>query len=297
MGKPNKNCTKPYSTAKRLWENANYFKIYKQLYQQVSTFSMHIKFYKYQGAGNDFVMLDNRNGNYNNLSQAEIAQLCDRRFGVGADGLIKLEPSDGADFAMRYYNADGGEAEMCGNGTRCIVSLAKSLQIIDGKTSFMAQDGIHHACITEDGVSVQMGNVQEVEIGEDYFYLNTGVPHYVKFVKNVTDFDVVKNGRAIRNSERFKEVGTNVNFVQLADNRCIIRTYERGVEDETLACGTGCTASAIAAYLLEKKYQDFSLKALGGTLRIWFKTSDDQHFEEVWMEGPAEKVFEGELDL
>lgn len=257
---------------------------------------MEIKFYKYQGAGNDFVMLDNRDGKYSNLTKTQIELLCDRRFGVGADGLIKLELEEGYDFKMRYYNADGGEAEMCGNGARCIVQFARQMGIQAEQVKFLAMDGEHQAKLTSLGVAVHMSDVQEVEQGNDFFYLNTGVPHYVKFVENLAELDVVAEGRAVRYSERFKEVGTNVNFIELTGDKFSIRTYERGVEDETLACGTGCTAAAIASFLHEQKHKCFDIQAKGGKLKVYFESSE-AGYQDIWKEGPAELVFAGSLTL
>lgn len=260
---------------------------------------MEIKFYKYQGAGNDFVMLDNRDNKYSGLTKKQIELLCDRRFGIGADGLMSIETQEGYDFRMRYYNADGGEAEMCGNGARCIVAFAKKLGIIENETKFIAMDGEHFGIIEKEIVKIHMTDVTEVEQGEDYFYLNTGVPHYVKFVSDIDNFNVKEEGAKIRYNERFKEVGTNVNFIELNEEGFTIRTYERGVEDETLACGTGCTASAIASSIkLKGAKNSFPIKAKGGNIGVSFDPSkDNNNFKNIWLEGPGEFVFEGNMNL
>jgi diaminopimelate epimerase len=256
---------------------------------------MKINFYKYQGAGNDFVILDNRNNIYSDLTKEQIEFICDRRFGVGADGLMTVSQQDGYDFRMRYFNSDGGEAEMCGNGARCIVAFAKKLGLIDNKAKFVAMDGEHTAYINDGRVKVHMSDVSEVEIGEDYYYLNTGVPHYVKIVNNIGSLEIVEEGRKIRYNNRFKEVGTNVNFIELTENGFDIRTYERGVEDETLACGTGCTASAIAASIaLNHTKNSFNIKAKGGNLGVSFEKNDTD-YKNIWLEGPAEMSFKGEI--
>ena len=259
---------------------------------------METKFYKYQGAGNDFVVIDNRDEHFDGDNVELIASICDRRFGIGADGLMLLQAHPEHDFVMRYFNADGREASMCGNGGRCIVAFARKLGLIGNKTRFLAVDGIHEADIyKEDLVNLKMQNVPEVEIGEDYFYLNTGSPHFVQFSDNIDLIDVVQEGRQIRNSERFVAEGTNVNFVQLHDKGIKVYTYERGVEDETLACGTGITASALCAAIKTGKDEgSFPVQAKGGQLEVSFKRSGNQ-FTEIWLKGPATFVFEGTIEL
>ncbi len=260
---------------------------------------MTIPFYKYQGAGNDFVMIDNRKNTYLSRSdQALIESLCDRRFGIGADGLILLNNLEGYDFEMIYFNADGRESSMCGNGGRCIVAFAKQLGIIDTRCTFLAIDGPHEAIIEkEDWVELKMTDVQEVEIGKDYYYLDTGSPHYVVFKDSFTDLDVVAEGRTIRYSDRFKEEGTNVNFVEPQKGSIAVATYERGVEDETLACGTGVTACAIAHYLKAGKSIDpiIEIKAKGGQLEVRFEPIKNS-FNNIWLCGPAKMVFSGKID-
>lgn len=258
-----------------------------------------VKFYKYQGTGNDFIMIDNREVSFPKNDTALINKLCDRRFGIGADGLILLENDDQVDFKMVYYNSDGKESSMCGNGGRCIVAFAKQLSIIDQKTTFVAVDGLHHATILDDNnVALQMKDVDEVLIHDAYVFLNTGSPHHVTLVNDLQEMDVKQNGKAIRYSELYGEAGSNVNFVsQISENHFAIRTYERGVEDETLSCGTGATAVAIAMYSIYKtKENKISIDVQGGQLVVSFELNDSV-YEKVFLEGPAEFVFEGQVNF
>ncbi|MEL7118513.1 MAG: diaminopimelate epimerase, partial [Bacteroidota bacterium] len=225
-------------------------------------------------------------------------QLCDRHFGIGADGLILIEPYEQFDFEMIYYNSDGNRGSMCGNGGRCAVAFAHDLGKIDQHTIFLAVDGPHQANVKKSNwIELQMQHVYEVEKGDAYFYLNTGSPHYIMFVDQLEKFDVVGNGRAIRYNDRFRAEGTNVNFIQPTKEGIAIATYERGVEDETLACGTGITAAAIAHYLNADGSikPPVAVKAKGGDLKVDFKTVDD-HFEDIWLHGPADFVFEGKIN-
>lgn len=259
-----------------------------------------LPFYKYQGAGNDFVVVDNRGPIYLPEPGPELVRrLCHRRFGVGADGLMLLQNKEGFDFEMIYFNADGKEGSMCGNGGRCIVAFARRLGLIKNRCRFLAIDGPHEAIIErQNWVELKMGNVSGIEIGENYYYLDTGSPHYVTFVDDVARVDVVQEGRAVRYSDRFEGEGTNVNFVQLTSGGISVATYERGVEDETLACGTGVTASAIAYYLRKpgKSRQEVAIRAKGGQLLVRFRPADGG-FEEIWLCGPAALVFEGEIEI
>ncbi|MEO8086073.1 MAG: diaminopimelate epimerase [Bacteroidota bacterium] len=263
---------------------------------------MIINFSKYQGTGNDFIMLDNRNGNYSNLTNSQVEFLCDRKFGIGADGLILLEEKADFDFNMIYYNSDGNVSSMCGNGGRCITSYANSLQVINGKATFNAIDGSHESLIVSDQpmvVKLKMGDVNAIEqIGEDLF-LNTGSPHYVRMVEDVMKVDVVEEARKIRNNQRFKSEGTNVNFVQLNASGLAVRSYERGVEDETLSCGTGITASVLASVMKGKIKDDAEfceVKSLGGMLKVYFEKAGNG-FKNVWLEGEAKFVYSGEIEL
>lgn len=262
---------------------------------------MQINFYKYQGAGNDFVLIDNRENIIERLDKQAVTKLCDRRFGIGGDGLMLLENEPGFDFKMVYYNADGNEGSMCGNGGRCIVAFAKHLGVITDTTKFLATDGIHHAKISEEGnwVSLQMIDVAEVNKNGDAYVLNTGSPHYVKLTTDLQIKDVYNEGYAIRNNPTYKKEGINVNFVEkTGDDSYFVRTFERGVENETYACGTGVTAVALA--MAKHNHQTglvtTPIKVLGGDLNIRFDY-DGEKFSNIFLEGPAELVFSGEIEL
>ena len=260
---------------------------------------MNIKFSKYQGAGNDFVLIDHRSTELKNIDNKLVAQLCDRRFGIGADGLMFLINHPDFDFEMIYYNADGNVGSMCGNGGRCIVAFAKHLGIIDNETNFLAVDGPHYAKITAEGnwVELQMIDVEAIKTDEEAFVLNTGSPHYVKEVKDLANLDVFNVGKAIRNNETYKTNGINVNFVENKGDHLFVRTFERGVEDETYACGTGVTAVAMAmAQQKQPGYIETPVEVLGGKLQINFDY-DGAKFSNVFLCGPAEKVFEGSLTV
>lgn len=258
---------------------------------------MAISFYKYQGTGNDFVMIDNRKLTFPADDEALVKQLCDRRMGIGADGLILLQDHPDYDFEMVYFNADGRLGSMCGNGARCTVRFAKQLGVIEDVACFLAADGEHQASIERDEIHLKMNDVQGVEkIGEDY-YLNTGSPHYIRFVDDVENLDVYTEGRAIRYNDRFKAVGTNVNFVQrLGENEIFVRTYERGVEDETLSCGTGVTAAALVAGI-KGMQSPLKVKVLGGELQVAFERNSDGSFKYIYLIGPARLVFTGSITI
>lgn len=259
---------------------------------------MNLHFYKYQGAGNDFILIDNRDNSVDHRNPKLISSLCDRRFGIGGDGLMLLQNKEGYDFEMVYYNADGQPSSMCGNGGRCIVAFAKFLGVIDTETEFLAVDGPHHAKITAEGnwVSLQMIDVNDVTRDAEAYVLNTGSPHYVKLVDGLAERDMYTEGYAIRNNETYHEKGINVNFVEPMDEGYFVRTFERGVEDETYACGTGVTAVALA--MAQHKEQTghvtTPIKVLGGNLNIRFDY-DGKVFTEIFLEGPAERVFEGDV--
>ena len=252
-------------------------------------------FYKYQGTGNDFVMIDNRQKQFNASDISLTAKLCDRQFGIGADGVILIEESDQYDFEMVYFNPDGSQS-LCGNGSRCAVMFANALGMIKDETEFLAIDGIHKAFIKDNVVHLQMHDVLDFEaIGND-FLIDTGSPHYIRYVNEVTSLDLVKEGRAIRYSDRFTQTGVNVNFIkEESQNILSIRTYERGVENETLSCGTGCTAAAISLGLKGGK-SPVTLNTKGGALSVAFK-KDGNTFTDVYLIGPARKVFEGQIEL
>ena len=255
-----------------------------------------MKFYKYQGAGNDFVMIDNRDLKLSKSDNKLIEKLCDRRFGIGGDGLIFIQNHPDYDFEMVYFNADGFGSSMCGNGGRCAVAFAKKLGIINTKTRFLAIDGEHEATIEKDDwVELKMSDVDVVEINDNHFVLNTGSPHYVTFVKDLDEIDVFNQGRAIRYNDRFNEKGINVNFVENVENGISVATYERGVEDETLACGTGVTACAIANWIKNKTLTNIPIKAKGGDLSVRFEPNENNQFKNIWLCGGATYVFKGEI--
>lgn len=257
---------------------------------------MDLHFYKYQGAGNDFVMVDDRNNSFP-VSQAFISKLCNRYFGIGGDGLILLQNDSGADFKMVYFNSDGRESTMCGNGGRCVVRFAQQLGLIQNNATFNAIDGMHEAIIEENKIHLKMTDVPEVFANMDFVFLNTGSPHHVEFVKDVEKVDVNKIGSRIRYGSPYFEEGTNVNFIEItSENSLNIRTYERGVEGETLACGTGVTAAAIAAFETGRlKVNEVNVKAAGGDLSVKFERNLSGRYENIWLTGPAEFVFEGTL--
>jgi diaminopimelate epimerase len=258
---------------------------------------MEIHFYKYQGAGNDFIMVDNRKLFFPKSDIKLIHNLCDRRFGIGADGLILLESSEKQDFTMIYYNADGKEGSMCGNGGRCIVAFAKKLAIIGDETTFEATDGLHFAKIENDLVNLQMSDIENIEIYDTHTFLNTGSPHHVKFCNAIAPLNVAEIGAKIRYGAPYFEEGTNVNFVeQISDNSFKVRTYERGVENETLACGTGVTAVAIAANKTNRTAEEnIFIEVLGGNLEVSFK-KEGNFYKNVFLKGPAQFVFEGNIN-
>ena len=261
---------------------------------------MKVKFYKYQGAGNDFILVDNRQNIVNHHDPELISHLCDRRFGIGSDGMMFLQDTPEYDFEMVYYNADGQPSSMCGNGGRCIAAFAKYLDIIDKETDFLAVDGPHHAKISENGnwVSLQMIDVDELHRDGEAYVLDTGSPHYVELVEGLKDKDVYHEGKTIRNNDTYKAKGINVNFVEPLNDGYFVRTYERGVEDETYACGTGVTAVALAMAKHQHKTGKINIpvKVLGGNLNIRFET-DGIHFKHIFLEGPAALVFTGEIEI
>lgn len=257
---------------------------------------MEISFYKYQGTGNDFILIDNRDFHFPSSDVNFIQKLCHRQFGIGADGLMLLEESNCADFKMIYYNADGKIGSMCGNGGRCIVAFAEKLGIVNGKTSFEAPDGLHQATIKNNWVTLEISDVEQIEKHNGDVFLNTGSPHHVCFKTDIEKTDVYHEGKKIRFGAPYHEVGANVNFVQIiGENELKVRTYERGVENETLSCGTGVTASAIAAAHLNHTTQlPIKIQTLGGNLEINFSQNKDQtKYDNITLSGPATFVFQG----
>lgn len=254
-----------------------------------------IHFYKYHGAGNDFVMIDNRGGNQS-LTREEIFSLCHRRFGIGADGLIFIEPDEKHDFKMKYYNADGNESTMCGNGGRCIVAFARDLGMIEKSCTFDAIDGLHEAQIDGEIVNLKMKDVTAIEHLDNGYFIDTGSPHHIEYHENIEKLNVYELGKKIRHSQCYEPAGTNVNFVQkIKDDELFVRTFERGVEDETLACGTGATAAAIAL-MLEKDISNVKVKVMGGDLEVSAK-KEQNNFVDIWLKGPAVQVFKGKIRI
>lgn len=259
---------------------------------------MKLTFYKYQGTGNDFVLIDNRQEFFPKNNTKLVARLCDRKFGIGADGLILLEGSNNADFKMVYYNSDGNTSSMCGNGGRCIVAFAKFLGIIKTKAVFEATDGLHKATIEDTMVNLKMIDIDNVEEFEDHLFLDSGSPHHITYVNNVADIDVKSSGSKIRYGAPYFEEGSNVNFVeQVNTNTFKVRTYERGVEDETLSCGTGVTAVAIASHKSKKTQKNtVILQTPGGHLEVSFEPNN-KGYKNVFLKGPATLVFTGTIEV
>lgn len=260
---------------------------------------MIFSFVKYQGTGNDFVLIDNREKVLKNTNTDLIKGLCDRRFGIGADGLILLENTDGYDFKMVYFNSDGRESTMCGNGGRCIVAFAHSLEIVGQQCTFLGPDGKHKAEILPNGeVRLQMSKAAMPKVVSPGYELFTGSPHLVVKEKNISTINVNEKGAKFRNEPAYEEQGINVNFMQQTDdNELIVRTFERGVEAETYSCGTGVTACAItAAFLANKQQAIYTIQTLGGTLRVELERQGTE-YRNIWLQGPAEVVFKGEIEL
>ena len=255
---------------------------------------MIIEFYKYQGTGNDFIMIDDREKEFDLTDNDLIAALCERRMGIGADGLILLREHDTLDFEMIYFNADGKESSMCGNGGRCIIAFAQMLEITENETTFKAIDGEHKGKLMDDGIYLQMQDVKKIEGIGDGLVLNTGSPHYIEMVDELDYIDVDKQGRKIRNSAPFKKDGINVNFV-LDASELQVRTYERGVEAETLSCGTGVVATAIAMHYANCiEETNVSVKTKGGELTVSFEEFNGG-YRNIWLSGEASMVFAGEF--
>lgn len=258
---------------------------------------MRLSFTKYQGTGNDFVMIDNRQQNLPSLSVEQIVKICDRRFGVGADGLIIIQPHPDLDFEMIYYNSDGSQS-LCGNGSRCAMMFARAIGLAKDKAQFLAYDGPHEAFIEGDLVHFKMNDVSQTQqLSTEEYFINTGSPHHICFVNEVKTYPVYDKGAEIRYSEQYKLAGTNVNFVErISENGIFVRTYERGVENETLSCGTGVTAASLAV-ALRGANSPVSIKTLGGELQVSFKTQDQKKFSDIYLIGPAEEVFQGIIEI
>ncbi len=263
---------------------------------------MTVQFYKFEGCGNDFVIIDNREGKLK-ITNEQIRFLCDRHFGAGADGLMLYGHAEGFEFSMKYFNADGFEGTMCGNGGRCIIAFAEYLKDIKNTCRFIAIDGEHQGEIitklseNQWQIKLKMTDVTDFKTEEDHFEIDTGSPHYVKFMDQIDDLDVSRQGQKIRYGAEYNEKGINVNFVQQIGKNLFVRTYERGVENETLACGTGVTASALAFAIQNNLEKDeIKIKTLGGSLKVSFE-KNKAGFQNIWLEGPATFVFKGEINI
>jgi diaminopimelate epimerase len=258
---------------------------------------MTILFNKYQGAGNDFIIIDNRKDVFNPADSRLINRLCNRRYGIGADGLILISRNNAYDFEMKYFNSDGYEGSMCGNGGRCSADFAIRKGLASEKLIFKAVDGVHKA-VSENGIiRLQMNDVNNPSLIKNCYFINTGSPHYVIFSSDVNNIDVNSEGKRYRWSEDFAPGGTNVNFVEPEDNGIYVRTFERGVEEETLSCGTGVTASAIASVLSGHfDTNTVNVRTKGGNLSVSFKISGNL-ISDIWLSGPATFVFAGEIEV
>jgi len=260
---------------------------------------MLVHFSKYHGTGNDFIMIDGRNQDCSDFDTKRIKQICHRRFGIGGDGLIILQKSKNFDFKMRYYNADGGEGTMCGNGGRCITSFAHKLGIISRETTFEGIDGLHAASILSgEEIRLKLVDVTGVERLKDGYLLNTGSPHFVSFVENLDDLNVAREGAEIRQQSRFGKGGVNVNFTEANSGTIAVRTFERGVEGETWSCGTGVTAAAISARIhLGSDKLSYTIQTRGGLLNVSFRTVDQKHFFDIYLSGTASHVYDGSFEI
>ncbi|TDQ17092.1 diaminopimelate epimerase [Algoriphagus boseongensis] len=257
---------------------------------------MELSFYKYQGTGNDFVMIDDRDSNFDEKNLDLVRSLCDRKFGIGADGLILIRNHPDFDFEMIYFNADGSQS-MCGNGARCAVAFSAFLGIIQIKTSFLAIDGPHEAILKDGLVELLMGNVSGITEKGDEYFVNTGSPHHIRFVDQIKNYPVFEEGKSVRYDQGYSPAGTNVNFLEEnSPNEVFVRTYERGVENETLSCGTGVTAAALV-FGTQKNINHVKIKTLGGNLSVKFKQNDQGQFQDIWLIGPAEQVFSGKISV
>lgn len=261
---------------------------------------MLLEFSKYQGTGNDFILFDNRMLTLNADMQAFFAKICDRRFGIGADGIMLLQNAEGFDFEMIYLNADGRPGSLCGNGSRCMVQFVYKLGIQKNKYHFLASDGAHEAIREEETVKLKMHDVHHLEKFLHYYEADTGSPHYIEFLQTLDGMHVKEEGAKVRYSEKYKQQGINVNFAVCTTEGITMRTYERGVEDETLSCGTGVTAAALA-YAVENKLlpgnYTIPVRVMGGNLQVSFEKHSDTHFSNIWLIGPAEFVFSGVVEM
>lgn len=255
---------------------------------------MTIQFHKYQGTGNDFVMIDDRAGAFPMENKKLISFLCDRKMGIGADGVILIQNHPDLDFRMVYFNPDGSQS-LCGNGSRCAIAFAKSLGVIGNQTTFETTDGVHDAFIDCEIVHFHLHDVSNTTKHTTGYFINTGSPHHVELVDSVSETDIIGIGSEIRYSAQYAPAGTNVNFLETAGDHIKVRTYERGVENETLSCGTGVTACALAASDLNYT-SPVSVQTLGGKLIVSFEKSQ-AGFSKIYLAGPAQKVYEGTISV
>lgn len=257
-----------------------------------------IEFYKYQGTGNDFILIDGYNNNIPHLSEDIIQKMCHRRFGIGADGLIILRKKEDYDFDMDFYNSDGKNGSMCGNGGRCVVAFAHDIGVIDNETTFWAPDGEHFAKFeSHDKISLKMQDLSEIEVHDKGLFMDTGSPHLIVFANRIDDMDVYMEGKSIRYNETYKAEGVNVNFVELGNNSISLITYERGVEDVTYSCGTGTVAAAIASSIKTNILSPIEAYTKGGQLKVSFEHIKDNIYKNIWLIGPALKSFQGTYSL
>jgi len=257
---------------------------------------MTIAFTKYHGTGNDFILIDDRQQSFDISNTRLVREMCSRRFGIGADGLILLREKEGFDFEMVYFNSDGNLSTMCGNGGRCIVKFAFSLGLFEQHCIFIAVDGAHQGqVLADDQIKIKMGDVKGIVNNNNHYILDTGSPHYVLPIPQMSEIDIKKEGAKIRYSKNYEKEGINVNFLELNENNIGVATYERGVEDETFSCGTGVTAAALVAFELNpQNYQSpVSIQTKGGTLSVFFQKESDHHYTDIWLEGPVIKTFTG----
>ncbi len=256
---------------------------------------MQLAFFKYQGTGNDFIMLDNREGSIT-LTTEQIVHACDRKFGVGSDGLVLLESDSAEDFHMNFFNPDGSQS-FCGNGSRCAVAFARRLGMVSNHGMFRAIDGVHAFTVNSDEIAIRMKDVEGVEWNEGHCIIHTGSPHYIARNEHPEELDVIAEGRLIRYSDSFKKDGINVNFVRFGDAELWMRTYERGVENETLSCGTGVTAAALSLASLQPEVRAVRVHTRGGDLKVKLEPQADGGYHDIWLCGPAQFVFQGVIEL
>ncbi|MFT4678980.1 MAG: diaminopimelate epimerase [Flavobacteriales bacterium] len=255
---------------------------------------LELNFSKYHGAGNDFILINNLDGSID-LSVDQIQLLCDRNFGIGSDGLILIESCALADYSVNFYNPDGSQS-FCGNGSRCAYRMAMDLKLVSDTCTFLAFDGLHQASSQGKDVSISMSDVKSIDPYKDGFVVQTGSPHFVKFCQDLDKIKIVQEAHSVRYDDKYKEKGINVNFVLPRNGEIALRTYERGVEAETLACGTGVTAAALVYAMSQDHLREVKVHAVGGDLKVGFKRMGEG-FCDVWLTGPAQHVYHGNIKL